>query len=55
MSGMYEVNQIAAASLGADPITTDAIATAFGLLHVLQVYTSAMVRYDLPSERRRPR
>ncbi|EIW62193.1 uncharacterized protein TRAVEDRAFT_27535 [Trametes versicolor FP-101664 SS1] len=43
MSGMYEVNQIAAASLGADPVTTEAIATAFGLLHVLQVYTSAMM------------
>ncbi|KAI0641585.1 hypothetical protein C8Q79DRAFT_918792 [Trametes meyenii] len=43
MSGMYEVNQIAAASIGADPVTTDLIATAFGLLHVLQVYTSAMM------------
>ncbi|KAI0637526.1 hypothetical protein C8Q77DRAFT_1086493 [Trametes polyzona] len=43
MSGMYEVNQIAAASLGADPVTTEAIATAFGLLHVLQVYTSSMM------------
>ncbi|KAI0820701.1 hypothetical protein BC628DRAFT_832838 [Trametes gibbosa] len=43
MSGLYEVNQIAAASLGADPVTTETIATAFGLLHVLQVYTSAMM------------
>ncbi|KAI0368408.1 hypothetical protein BV20DRAFT_948273 [Pilatotrama ljubarskyi] len=43
MSGMYEVNQIAAASIGADPVTTEAIATAFGLLHVLQVYTSSMM------------
>ncbi|KAH9853272.1 hypothetical protein C2E23DRAFT_728942 [Lenzites betulinus] len=43
MSGMYEVNQIAAASLGADAVTTEAIATAFGLLHVLQVYTSCMM------------
>ncbi|KAI0759299.1 hypothetical protein BD413DRAFT_666451 [Trametes elegans] len=43
MSGMYEVNYIAAASLGADPVTTDTIATAFGLLHVLQVYTSCMM------------
>ncbi|KAI0759298.1 hypothetical protein BD413DRAFT_598206 [Trametes elegans] len=43
MSGMYEVNYIAAASLGADPVTTETIATAFGLLHVLQVYTSTMM------------
>ncbi|OSD02223.1 hypothetical protein PYCCODRAFT_1435538 [Trametes coccinea BRFM310] len=43
MSGMYEVNEIAAASLGADPTTTELIATSFGLLHVLQVYTSSMM------------
>ncbi|KAH9896110.1 hypothetical protein C8Q73DRAFT_745207 [Cubamyces lactineus] len=43
MSGMDEVNQIAAASIGADPATTELIATSFGLLHVLQVYTSAMM------------
>ncbi|KAI0357283.1 hypothetical protein OH77DRAFT_151429 [Trametes cingulata] len=43
MSGMYEVSQIAAASLGADPETTAMIATAFNLLHVLQVYTSSMM------------
>ncbi|KAI0775143.1 hypothetical protein BD413DRAFT_533485 [Trametes elegans] len=43
MSGIDEVNWIAAASLGADAVTTQTIATAFGLLHVLQVYTSSMM------------
>jgi hypothetical protein len=44
MSGMDEVNQIAAATLGLDATTTAAIADGLGLIHVLQVYTSAMVR-----------
>jgi hypothetical protein len=52
MSGITEVNQIAAASAGADAATTIIIADAFGLMHVLQVYTSAMVRLIFVLRRR---
>lgn len=44
MSGMDEVTYLAAKSMGADEVTTQQIATAFSLLHVLQVYTASMVR-----------
>lgn len=41
MSGMVVVNQIAAESVsGGDETLAATIATALGLLHVLQVYTS---------------
>ncbi|EIM91263.1 uncharacterized protein STEHIDRAFT_165612 [Stereum hirsutum FP-91666 SS1] len=44
MSGMVVVNQIAAESVsGGDETLAATIATALGLLHVLQVYTSCMV------------
>jgi pyruvate/oxaloacetate carboxyltransferase len=52
MSGITEVNQIAAASAGADAATTIIIADAFGLMHVLQVYTSAMVCHTSVLRRR---
>jgi len=45
MSGMSEVNWAAAGTIsGGDETVTQAIATALGLIHVLQVYTSSMVR-----------
>lgn len=43
MSGVSSVNKAAAASLGLDPVTTEALATGIGLIHILQVYTSSMV------------
>ncbi|KAF5373035.1 hypothetical protein D9758_001647 [Tetrapyrgos nigripes] len=43
MSGMSAVNWVAAQSVSQDPVTTETIATALGLVHVLQVYTSCMV------------
>ncbi|KAI0775140.1 hypothetical protein BD413DRAFT_471858 [Trametes elegans] len=43
MSGMDEVTYLAAKSMGADEVTTQQIATAFSLLHVLQVYTASMM------------
>lgn len=45
MSGMVAVNQIAAESVsGGDEATASLIATALGLIHVLQVYTSVCTR-----------
>ncbi|KAL0580417.1 hypothetical protein V5O48_001570 [Marasmius crinis-equi] len=43
MSGVVDANWAAAASLGMDEATTTSLATALGLIHVLQVYTSCMV------------
>lgn len=44
MSGMTTVNWIAAEAVaGGDNAETSIIATALGLIHVLQVYTSCMV------------
>lgn len=45
MSGISAVNKAAAASIaGGDEAVASLIATGLGLIHVLQVYTSAMVR-----------
>ncbi|KAF9265732.1 hypothetical protein L218DRAFT_956715 [Marasmius fiardii PR-910] len=43
MSGIAEANWAAAASFGLDNETTSTFATALGLIHILQVYTSCMV------------
>ena len=44
MSGVTSVNRAAAESLGLDAATTEVLATGIGLIHILQVYTSSMVR-----------
>lgn len=44
MSGVDSVNKAAAASLGLDAASTELLATGMALTHVLQVYTSSMVR-----------
>ncbi|ESK92892.1 hypothetical protein Moror_9048 [Moniliophthora roreri MCA 2997] len=43
MSGITAANWAAAKSLGLDEANTEVVATALGLIHVLQVYTSCMV------------
>lgn len=50
MSGVSAVNKAAAQSVsGGDPELEMLIETGLGLIHVLQVYTSSMVRPDSSS------